>query len=180
MIMSKFIICRTKFLFRGGEKLKKEFILIFEDFYVSKRSIKKSKKHLVVFQGQHYYNKLVVVNRPPGFSHALESIMYSDKILETVGFTTLFAVPIDRHHSIPFKFVRIGDNKPKDCKVVLDKREGVAKLEILPLYPMDDQLSNEDIQDMLSYLSLKSDDGTVTYLMNNPKVLKGKGKKQEE
>ncbi|MCR8850579.1 hypothetical protein NQ095_19340 [Rossellomorea sp. SC111] len=160
--------------------MRKEFILVFEDLHVSRRIVKKSKKHLVVFQGQHYYNKLVVVNRPPGFSHALESIMYSDKILETVGFTTLFAVPIDRNHSIPFKFVRIGDNTPKDCKIVLDKREGVEQLNILPLYPVDGPLSPEDKQDILSYLSLKSDDGTVTYLMNNPQVFKGKGKKQEE
>jgi hypothetical protein len=160
--------------------MKKDFILVFEDFHVSKRSIKKSKKHLVVFQGQHYYNKLVVVNQPPGFSHALESIMYSDKILETVGFTTLFAVPIDRNHSIPFKFVRIGDKEPKDCKVVLEKRDGVEQLNIRSLYPMDDRLANEDKQDILSYLSLKSNDGTVTYLMNNPQVFKGKGKKQEE
>lgn len=160
--------------------MRKEFLLVFEDFHVSKRIVKKSKKHLVVFQGQHYYNKLVVVNRPPGFSHALESIMYSDKILETVGFTTLFAVPVDWSHSIPFKFVRIGDNTPKDCKIVLEKREGVERLNILPLYPVDGPLSNEDKQDILSYLSLKSDDGTVTYLMNNPQIFKGKGKKQEE
>ncbi|MCA1060887.1 hypothetical protein LCL96_18385 [Rossellomorea aquimaris] len=160
--------------------MRKEYILVFEDFHVSKRSIKKSKKHLVVFQGQHYHSKLVVVNQPPGFSHALESIMYSDKILETIGFTTLFAVPIDRQHSIPFKFVRIGDTAPKDCKVVLEKRNGVEKLNILPLYPVDGPLSSEDIQDILSYLSLKSEDGTVTYLMNSPKVYKGKGKKQEE
>ncbi|WP_226675622.1 hypothetical protein [Rossellomorea aquimaris] len=160
--------------------MKKEYILVFEDFHVTKRSVKKSKKHLVVFQGQHYYNKLVVVNQPPGFSHALESIMYSDKILETVGFTTLFAVPIDRQHSIPFKFVRIGDNTPKDCKVVLERREGVEQLNILPLYPVDGPLSQEDRQDILSYLCLKSDDSTVTYLMNNPKIFKGKGKKQEE
>ncbi|MBW3110324.1 hypothetical protein KYJ26_00510 [Bacillus sp. MCCB 382] len=160
--------------------MKKEYILVFEDFYVTKRSVKKSKKPLVVFQGQHYYNKLVVVNQPPGFSHALESIMYSDKILETVGFTTLFAVPIDRQHSIPFKFVRIGDNTPKDCKVVLERREGVDQLKILPLYPVDGPLSQEDTQDILSYLCLKSDDSTVTYLMNNPKIFKGKGKKQEE
>ena len=160
--------------------MRKEFILVFENFHVSKRSMQKSKKHLVVFQGQHYYNKLVVVNQPPGFSHALKSIMYSDKILETVGFTTLFAVPIDRHQSIPFKFVRIGDSAPKDCKVVLEKREGIEQLNILPLYPVDGPLSQEDTQDILSYLSLKSDDGTVTYLMNNPKVFKGKGKKQEE
>ncbi|KPL59326.1 hypothetical protein [Rossellomorea vietnamensis] len=160
--------------------MRKEFLLVFEDFHVSKRIVKKSKKHLVVFQGQLYYNKLVVVNRPPGFSHALESIMYSDKILETVGFTTLFAVPVDRNHSIPFKFVRIGDNTPKDCKIVLDKREGMEQLNILPLYPVDGPLSPEDKQDILSYLSLKSDDGTVTYLMNNPQIFKGKGKKQEE
>ncbi|WP_044339954.1 MULTISPECIES: hypothetical protein [Rossellomorea] len=160
--------------------MKKDFILVFEDFHVSKRSIKKSKKHLVVFQGQHYYNKLVVVNRPPGFSHALESIMYSDKILETVGFTTLFAVPIDRNHSIPFKFVRIGDKEPKDCKIVLEKRNGAELLNIKPLYPMDEPLTNEDKNDILSYLSMKSDEGTVTYLMNNPQVYKGKGKKQEE
>ncbi len=160
--------------------MKKEYILVFEDFHVTKRSVKKSKKPLVVFQGQHYYNKLVVVNKPPGFSHALESIMYSDKILETVGFTTLFAVPIDRQHSIPFKFVRIGDNTPKDCKVVLERREGVDQLKILPLYPVDGPLSQEDTQDILSYLCLKSDDSTVTYLMNNPKIFKGKGKKQEE
>ncbi|MBN8193744.1 hypothetical protein JI667_16460 [Bacillus sp. NTK074B] len=160
--------------------MKKEYILVFEDFHVSKRSVKKSKKHLVVFQGQHYYNKLVVVNQPPGFSHALESIMYSDKILETVGFTTLFAVPIDRQHSIPFKFIRIGDNTPTDCKVVLERRQGVDQLNILPLYPVDGPLSTEDIQDILSYLCLKSDDSTVTYLMNNPKIFKGKGKKQEE
>ncbi|MDX8344120.1 hypothetical protein [Rossellomorea sp. YZS02] len=160
--------------------MKKEYILVFEDFHVTKRSVKKSKKPLVVFQGQHYYNKLVVVNQPPGFSHALESIMYSDKILETVGFTTLFAVPIDRQHSIPFKFVRIGDNTPKDCKVVLERREGVDQLKILPLYPVDGPLSQEDTQDILSYLCLKSDDSTVTYLMNNPKIFKGKGKKQEE
>ena len=160
--------------------MRKEFLLIFEDFHVSKRIVKKSKKHLVVFQGQHYYNKLVVVNRPPGFSHALESIMYSDKILETVGFTTLFAVPVDRSHSIPFKFVRIGDNTPKDCKIVLEKREGTEQLNILPLYPVDGPITSEDKQDILSYLSLKSDDGTVTYLMNNPQVFKGKGKKQEE
>ncbi|PFA66913.1 hypothetical protein CN378_12445 [Bacillus sp. AFS015802] len=160
--------------------MRKEFILVFENFHVSKRSLKKSKKHLVVFQGQHYYNKLVVVNQPPGFSHALESIMYSDKILETVGFTTLFAVPIDRSHSIPFKFVRIGDTAPKDCKVVLEKWGGVEQLNILPLYPVDGRISDEDKQDILSYLSLKSDDGTVTYLLNNPRVFKGKGKKQEE
>ncbi|QHE63388.1 hypothetical protein FHE72_22145 [Rossellomorea vietnamensis] len=160
--------------------MRKEFLLVFENFHVSKKIVKKSKKHLVVFQGQHYYNKLVVVNRPPGFSHALESIMYSDKILETVGFTTLFAVPVDRNHSIPFKFVRIGDSTPKDCKIVLEKREGAEQLNILPLYPVDGPLASEDKQDILSYLSLKSDDGTVTYLMNNPRIIKGKGKKQEE
>ena len=74
----------------------KEFLLVFEDIHVSQRKVSKMKKRLVLFQGQHYYNKLIVVSRPPGFSHALESIMYSDRILETVGFSTLFAVPIDR------------------------------------------------------------------------------------
>lgn len=160
--------------------MKKDFILVFEDFNISKRSIKKIKKHLVVFQGQHYYNKLVVVNRPPGFSQALESIMYSDKILETYGFSTLFAVPIDRNHSIPFKFVRIGDKEPRDYKIVLEKRGGEEQLNIRPLYSMDEPVSNEDKHDILSYLSMKSDQGTVTYLMNNPQVFKGKGKKQEE
>ena len=160
--------------------MRKEFILVFEDLHVSKRSIKKSRKHLVVFQGQHYYDKLVVVNRPPGFSHALESIMYSDKILETVGFTTLFAVPIDRNHSIPFKFVRIDNSAPRECKVVLEKRDGTEQLNIRPLYPMDGPLSQEDKHDILSYLGLKCDEGSVTYLLNDPRVFKGKGKKQEE
>ncbi|WRP06382.1 hypothetical protein U9J35_21435 [Rossellomorea aquimaris] len=160
--------------------MKKDFILVFEDFHVSKRKITTSKKHLVVFQGQHYYNKLVVVNRPPGFSHALESIMYSDKILETYGFSTLFAVPIDKEHSIPFKFVRIGDREARDCKIVLEKRNGMDQLNIKPLYTMDGPISHEDKHDILSYLSMKNDEGTVTYLMNNPQVFKGKGKKQEE
>ncbi|BCB05889.1 hypothetical protein [Bacillus sp. KH172YL63] len=160
--------------------MKKDFILVFEDLALSNGSVKKSRKHLVVFQGQHYYNKFVVVNRPPGFSLALESIMYSDRILETVGFTTLFAVPIDRNHAIPFRFVRVDGRAPMDCQVVLEKQEGTEQLNIRPLYPMDGPLSEEDRHDILSYLGLKSDDGIVTCLLNDPRVFKGKGKKQEE
>ncbi|MCA1065418.1 hypothetical protein QTG56_06845 [Rossellomorea sp. AcN35-11] len=160
--------------------MEKDFILVFEDIHVSRKRIIKSKKHLVVFQGRQYNNKLVVVNSSPGFSLALESIIYSDKILETAGFSDLFAVPIDRNHSIPFKFVRIGDEPPKDCKVVLERRNGTELLNIELLYPENGTLSNEDKQDILSYISMKNDEGMVTYLLNNPRVFKGKGKKQEE
>ncbi|WP_064091900.1 hypothetical protein [Rossellomorea aquimaris] len=160
--------------------MKKDFILVFEDFHVSRKINTRKKKHLVVFQGQHYYNRLVVVSRPPGFSHALECIMYSDRILETVGFTTLFAVPIDFKQVIPFKFVRVDDQIPKDCKVVLEKQNGKTKINIRPLYPNDTPLSIEDKNDILSYLSFRNDEGTVTYLMNHPEVYKGNSNKQEE
>ncbi|MCA1055155.1 hypothetical protein LCM10_09160 [Rossellomorea aquimaris] len=160
----------------------KEFILIFEDFHVSKKIETITKKHLVLFQGQQYYNRLVVVSRPPGFSHALEGILYSDKILETVGFSALFAVPIDARHTIPFKYVRVDDRekKPLDCKVVLENKDGQEKLNVRVRFPRTDTLSEEDRLDILSYLSHKCDDGSITYFLKNPNVYKGKGRKQED
>jgi hypothetical protein len=159
----------------------KEFILVFDDFHVTKKVETTSKKHLVLFQGQQYKNRLVVVSRPPGFSHALEGILYSDRILETVGFSTLFAVPIDSRHSIPFKFVRVDDRKkkPLDCKIVLESDKDEVKLNIRPRFPRQDTLSEGDRLDILSYLSHKCDGGSITYFMKNPEVYKGKGRKQE-
>ncbi|MGR3766095.1 hypothetical protein [Rossellomorea sp. NS-SX7] len=162
--------------------MNKEFILVFEDFHVSRKIVTTPKKHLVLFQGQQYHNRLVVVSRPPGFSHALEGIMYSDKILETVGFSTLFALPIDSKHSIPFKFVRVDDRdcKPLDCKIVLENQDGEGKLNIRARFPSKDTLNDADRQDILSYLSHKCDGGSITYFLKNPDVYKGKGNKQED
>jgi hypothetical protein len=169
-------------MLKKEEVMNKEFILVFEDFHVSRKIVTTSKKHLVLFQGQQYHNRLVVVSRPPGFSHALEGIMYSDRILETVGFSTLFAVPIDSRHSIPFKFVRVDDKdrKPLACKIVLENQDGEDKLNIRARFPRKDTLSTEDRHDILSYLSHKCDGGSITYFLKNPDVFKGKGRKQED
>jgi hypothetical protein len=147
--------------------MNKEFILVFEDIHVSRKIVTTSKKHLVLFQGQQYRNRLVVVSRPPGFSHALEGIMYSEKILETVGYSTIFAVPIDTKHSIPFKFVRVDDKdkKPLDCKVMLENQDGEYKLDVRARFPQEDTLTIVDRQDILSYLFHKSDGGGISYCL---------------
>jgi hypothetical protein len=147
--------------------MNKEFILVFEDIHVSRKIVTTSKKHLVLFQGQQYRNRLVVVSRPPGFSHALEGIMYSEKILETVGYSTIFAVPIDTKHSIPFKFVRVDDRdkKPLDCKVMLENQDGEYKLDVRARFPQEDTLTIVDRQDILSYLFHKSDGGGISYCL---------------
>jgi hypothetical protein len=147
--------------------MNKEFILVFEDIHVSRKIVTTSKKHLVLFQGQQYRNRLVVVSRPPGFSHALEGIMYSEKILETVGYSTIFAVPIDTKHSIPFKFVRVDDRdkKPLDCKVILENQDGEYILDVRARFPQEDTLTIVDRQDILSYLFHKSDGGGISYCL---------------
>jgi hypothetical protein len=147
--------------------MNKEFILVFEDIHVSRKIVTTSKKHLVLFQGQQYRNRLVVVSRPPGFSHALEGIMYSEKILETIGYSTIFAVPIDTKHSIPFKFVRVDDRdkKPLDCKVMLENQDGEYKLDVRARFPQEDTLTIVDRQDILSYLFHKSDGGGISYCL---------------
>jgi hypothetical protein len=147
--------------------MNKEFILVFEDIHVSRKIVTTSKKHLVLFQGQQYRNRLVVVSRPPGFSHALEGIMYSEKILETVGYSTIFAVPIDTKHSIPFKFVRVDDRdkKPLDCKVMLENQDGEYKLDVRARFPQEDTLTIVDRQDILSYLFHKSDGGGISHCL---------------
>jgi hypothetical protein len=147
--------------------MNKEFILVFEDIHVSRKIVTTSKKHLVLFQGQQYRNRLVVVSRPPGFSHALEGIMYSEKILETIGYSTIFAVPIDTKHSIPFKFVRVDDRdkKPLDCKVILENQDGEYKLDVRARFPQEDTLTIVDRQDILSYLFHKSDGGGISYCL---------------
>lgn len=151
----------VKIQLKEEEIMNKEFILVFEDFHISRKIETPSKKHLVLFQGQQYKKRLVVVSRPPGFSHALEGILYSDRILETVGFSTLFAVPIDSKHSIPFKFVRVDDReqKPLDCKIVLENQDGEEKMNVRARFPMKDTLMEGDRVDILSYLSHKCDDG---------------------
>jgi hypothetical protein len=151
----------VKIQLKEEEVMSKEFILVFEGFHVSRKIETTSKKHLVVFQGQQYKKRLVVVSRPPGFSHALEGILYSDKIRETVGFSTLFAVPIDAKHTIPFKFVRVDDReqKPLDCKIVLETHNGEETLNVRARYPMKDTLREGDRVDILSYLSHNCDDG---------------------
>jgi hypothetical protein len=150
-----------------GGSMNKEFILVFEDIHVSRKIVTTSKKHLVLFQGQQYRNRLVVVSRPPGFSHALEGIMYSEKILETVGYSTIFAVPIDTKHSIPFKFVRVDDRdkKPLDCKVILENQDGEYILDVRARFPQEDTLTIVDRQDILSYLFHKSDGGGISYCL---------------
>jgi hypothetical protein len=147
--------------------MNKEFILVFEDIHVSRKIVTTSKKHLVLFQGQQYRNRLVVVSRPPGFSHALEGIMYSEKILEKIGYSTIFAVPIDTKHSIPFKFVRVDDRdkKPLDCKVILENQDGEYKLDVRARFPQEDTLTIVDRQDILSYLFHKSDGGGISYCL---------------
>jgi hypothetical protein len=172
----------SKIRVQKEEEMNKEFILVFENIHVAKKIETTSKKHLVLFQGQQYRNRFVVVSRPPGFSQALEGIMYSDKILETVGFSTIFAVHIDSKHSIPFKFVRVDDRdqKPLDCKVILENQNGEYKLDIRVRYPQDDTLKYEDREDILSYLFHKNDEGRITYFLKNPDVYKGKGKKQKD
>ncbi|MEL3970726.1 hypothetical protein AAEO50_00390 [Rossellomorea oryzaecorticis] len=162
--------------------LTKEFILVFEDLLVSKKFLAIKAKHLILFQGQQYSNRLVVVNSPPGFSNAFESIMISDKINGSTGYTTLFTVPIDSKRSIPFKFIRIDDRhrKPLDCKIVLDSKNGEEKIIILPRFPKHDSLSDEDREDILSYLRHTSDDVRVRRFLENPDVYRGEGRKKDD
>lgn len=149
--------------------MNKEFILVFEDIHVSRKIVTSPKKHFVLFQGQQYRNRFVVVSRPPGFSHALEGIMYSKKIRKTIGYSTIFAVPIDSKHSIPFKFVRVDDRdkKPLDCKVMLEIQDGVYKLDVKARFPQKDTLTIADREDILSYFFHESDGGGISSFLKN-------------
>ncbi|OAT81007.1 hypothetical protein A6P54_13520 [Bacillus sp. MKU004] len=162
--------------------LTKEFILVFEDLLVSKKFLAVQARHLILFQGQPYSNRLVVVNSPPGFSSAFECMMNADKIHGSIGYTTLFAVPIDSKRTIPFKFIRIDDRerKPLDCKIVLDSENGEEKVIILPRYPKNDSLSAEDREDILSLLRYTSDDSHIRKFMGNPDVFRGEGRNKDD
>ncbi|MFU8692155.1 hypothetical protein ACNA6I_20240 [Rossellomorea sp. FS2] len=140
----------------------REYLIVFEEYDLTRRKADWKNKHLLLFEGKHYKEGIVAICRPPGFSHPLKGILYSNFIMETAG-CTLYALPIAEGSSLPFKCVDIDANTIAVCKLILEKTNTMTRLNILPSHPHEDPLDDDIKSDILSFFSLKTDARTVTF-----------------
>jgi hypothetical protein len=150
------------------EKMKRNFMLVFEDWNKLKNTPVIGKKYSIVFQGKKYYDKLVAVYSPPIFSDALESIILSDLVMESARFPTAYALPISFENPIPFKYVHFDrDQTPKDYLIVLERSPEV-NINIISASSEVPGPTPTERMNILSYLQLKEDSRTVKYLTYKP------------
>ncbi|WP_372907032.1 hypothetical protein [Rossellomorea marisflavi] len=148
----------------------REYLIVFEEYDLIRRKADWKNKQLLLFEGKHYKEGIVAICRPPGFSHPLKGILYSNFVMESTGCTP-YALPIAEGSSLPFKCVDIDANMIVMCNLVVEKTHNMTRLNILPSHPHEAPLDDDTKSDILSFFSLKTDARTVTFLWK-PNVYK--------